>query len=641
MSLVSIQLALQHRNPSANMNATEEEQSSLNPAASLRTSGATLAWRGLTIEVPLSKKARNSSDIEAPHKSTKRILDNVSGFVEPGQILFVMGPSGSGKSSLLDTLADRVKLPVQGIQVLDAKLKTSSALKNAAKYVQQTDDLLGVLTVKETFETAAGLYVPDSDKRAIAVNDVIDVLGLAAHQDTKIGNAFVRGLSGGQIRRVSIGCELVSRPRLMFLDEPLSGLDSATAYKIMGELKRIAKVTGMGMIITVHQPSALVFDMADTLLLISEGNTCYFGGARRAGEHFRSLGFIQPPKTSEIEWMLDLINKDFGDVEKVDKCITKWRTSLAADELEQDLARLNVPEDSKGAKGLEKGGKSISYAVGFLQQVKVLTYRGVLNTIRNPAVLWLRCAMYLMLSLLIGLVWLRLGKSASRIIDLNNVLFYIAAFQTFMSVSVLPAYLEERTVLMRERANGAYSIGAYVLSHTIYELPYVAVLAFLASSVTYWMVGLTPSAARFFIFAANLFTTLFVAESMMLLISAVIPILIIGIAAGAMTFGLFMCVMGAFIPIDRIGWWLRWVHYIAVHYYSYSTFSVNNFRGVTYDAAPDSFPAFPEPVLGDSVYASLGLEERIWVNFLVQIAMVVFYRSAAAVCMHYLVRGKK
>lgn len=609
---------------------------------SLLSSGASLHWRDLTVTVPLKRPKSPNGDVEKGHPVTKTILDHVSGYVEPGQVLFIMGPSGSGKSTILDALADRIKAPVAGVQFLDGYRKSSRTLKSVAKYVQQTDDLMGVLTVKETLEVAADLYISDASARSAAVLDVMEILGLTAHAHTKIGNAFVRGLSGGQIRRVSIGCELVAAPRLLFLDEPLSGLDAASAHNVMNELRRVAKMTSMSMILTVHQPSELVFEMADTLLLIADGKTCYFGKASEAAAHFRNLAFERPARSSDIEWMLDLVNRDFGKHDVVDKCIESWPSSTAANELNAALDVRGVPLTSDGAKSKNHSSVRPSYAVGLFQQTLVLTRRGIRNTIRNPAVLWLRFAMYLMLSLMIGLVWLRLGTSASQIYNTNNALFYVCAFMIFMSVSVLPAYLEERSVLMRERANGAYSVAAYILSHTLYEIPYVFILAIMASSVTYWLVGLNPKADRFFIFIANLFTSLFVAESMMVLISAVIPILIVGIAAGAMTFGLFMCVQGAFISVDEIGWWLRWVKFVAVHFYSYSTFLVNQYRGAVYSAAPDNeFPPYPNDVQGVTIYRQFGLEERLWVNFVAQIAMIVFYRVVAALWLHAFVRGKK
>lgn len=617
----------------------DESERSIRASEVLSTDGATLAWRNITLEVPL--KTSGGSDIESPEPSVKRILDKVSGAVVPGELLFVMGPSGSGKSTILDSLADRVKLHVSGVQTLDGKFKTANALKAAAKYVQQTDDLLGVLTVRETLEMAAALYVPDETKREDRVESVLTILGLTAHQGTQIGGVFKRGLSGGQKRRVSIGCELVASPRLIFLDEPTSGLDSATAHNVMDELRNIAKTTGMAMIITVHQPSELVFEMADTLLLISGGHTCYFGPVKGAAQYFNDMGFEKPPRTSDIEWMLDLVNCDFGDAAAVRRCVDEWPESRPARELDALLDRLNVPEDAPDKHELLERGDKMPYAVSFWQQANVLTRRGIINTLRNPAVLWLRFFLYLALAGMIGTIWLRLDKTADELENVDNAIFFVCAFMIFMSISVLPAYLEERTVLVRERANGSYSVGAYILSHTLFEIPYLLLLAFMASGVTYALVGLTSGADRFFVFTMNLFMGLFVAESVMVLISAVIPFLIVGIALAALLFGLFMAVMGIFINVDDIGWWWRWVRYVSLHFYSYSAFSVNQFRDTVWAAAPDAFPPFPNEVQGSEMYISRNLEDRQWVNFVAQGAMVVVYRLLASAWLHFFLRGKK
>lgn len=621
----------------------------LRKATSVLGSGSSLHWRDLTVKLPPKKPPSSSAaDLESGKPSApveKHILDHVSGYVLPGEILFIMGPSGSGKTTLLDALADRLKLPVRGHQHLDGVPKTPQSLRIASKYVQQQDNLLGVLTVQETLDSYAGLYIPDASARAPAVAEAMDILGLTDYRDTKIGNAFTRGLSGGQVRRVSIGAELVASPNIMFLDEPTSGLDSATAFHVMSELKRITKRTGKAMVITVHQPSQLIFEMADNLLLLTKGKQVYFGRASEASGHFTKLGFIPTPRASDIDWMLDLINQDFGQTHVVEQCIDAWPTSNDCKRLEKILDdEIGMTQKNDVEQKEERQQQdSPRYNVGFLQQTMVLTKRGMLNAIRNPAVLWLRFAMYVMLSLLIGLVWLRLPFSAASIIEINNALFYVCAFMIFMSISVLPAYLEERSVLVRERANNAYSIPAYILSHTLYEIPYVFILSLFASLVTYYMVGLRSTPFRhFLIFALNLFTSLLVSESMMVLIAAMCPILIVGIAAGAMTNGMFMCVQGAFISIEKIGWWIRWIKFVALHFYSYSTFIVNQHDGLVYPAAPQNlFPPYPNDVEGSSIVKELGLETRLWVNFAAQIAMIVVYRGLAALWLHFFVKGKK
>jgi ABC-type multidrug transport system permease subunit len=145
-----------------------------------------------------------------------------------------------------------------------------------------------------------------------------------------------------------------------------------------------------------------------------------------------------------------------------------------------------------------------------------------------------------MLAILIGTVWLRLEDHAANIINFNGALFFTCAFMIFMSISVLPAYIEERSIFIRERANGGYSVAAYVIAHIIVEVPFLTLMAFAGSIPVYFLVNLNlDSAGHFFYFVLILFLSLIVAESIMVLISAAIPIFIVGIAAGAFTFGGF------------------------------------------------------------------------------------------------------
>lgn len=595
-----------------------------------------LHWNRINVSVPLKTRRRRPTDIETGQALKKPILSDVSGYVEPGEILFVMGPSGSGKTTLLDVLADRLKLPYDGVQSLNGAPKSASFIRRNAKYVPQTDDLLGTLTVRETFEFAASLYVPNPLERPDIVSRVISLLGLEAHANTKVGNAFVRGLSGGQIRRVSIGFELIASPKLLFLDEPLSGLDSATAFKIMSELRHIVKNSGMLLIMSVHQPSELVFEMADTLLLLTEGRTCFYGAAKDASQYFRSLGFDRPNRYSDIEWMLDLINRDFGNNEAVDKCIKDWEQSEFGKNLNRKLDDNVWQTPSILTRKFEnRKKKERFYRVGFLQQTRALFHRGILNMLRNPFVVWLRLLTYSSLSLFVGMIFPRLGTEEEDARLAVNALLFICAFVVFMSLSVFPAYSEERTIFRRERANGGYSVGAYILSHTLYEIPYVSLISLTVALITYWIVGFRPSAGPFFIFTANLFSSLFVAESVVVLIAAIVSELILGIVTTATIFGLYVGVMGAFVGVNDLGWWIRWVHYISLHYYTFSTCMVNQFRGMTYSSIRG------QDIPGRAFYEPMGLEERIWLNFLIQIVMVIVYRAAAAAWLHFITRGRR
>eukprot|EP00889_Picochlorum_renovo_P006098 jgi/Picre1/33128/NNA_008454.t1 len=182
-----------------------------------------------------------------------------------------------------------------------------------AAYVTQDEVLIGTLTVEETLLFAARLRLPmsmaASEKKKI-VDSVIQELGLESVKNTYIGNWHIRGVSGGQRRRVSIGCELVTSPTLLFLDEPTSGLDSAAAYHVMASVRRLTE--GCRTIVTViHQPSSETFELFDKLCLLAAGDAVYFGDALRAEDMFAAAGLSVPSTRSAPDHFLHCINRDF------------------------------------------------------------------------------------------------------------------------------------------------------------------------------------------------------------------------------------------------------------------------------------------------------------------------------------------
>ncbi|RWW41372.1 hypothetical protein BHE74_00053151 [Ensete ventricosum] len=178
---------------------------------------ARLTWKDLTVTVTLG------------NGETHRVLEGLTGYAEPGTLTALMGPSGSGKSTLLDALSSRLATNafLSGTILLNGR-KTKLSFGTAA-YVTQDDTLIGTLTVREMISYSARLRLPDKmprkEKRALVEGTIME-MGLQDCADTVIGNWHLRGISGGEKRRVSIGLEILMRPRLLFLDEPTSGLDS-------------------------------------------------------------------------------------------------------------------------------------------------------------------------------------------------------------------------------------------------------------------------------------------------------------------------------------------------------------------------------------------------------------------------------
>jgi ABC-type multidrug transport system ATPase subunit len=178
------------------------------------------------------------------------ILQNINGIAKPGRILAILGGSGAGKSSLLNVLAGRI---YDGIidgniylnnENITGEKKNFKKMKRIVGYVPQEEHLLANLTVKETLTIAAMMRLPDiftKEQKLQQVQNVIEELRLSLCVNTKIGNELIRGISGGEKKRVSIGIHLLTNPSILFLDEPTSGLDSTMSYNIVHLLKKIAK----------------------------------------------------------------------------------------------------------------------------------------------------------------------------------------------------------------------------------------------------------------------------------------------------------------------------------------------------------------------------------------------------------------
>ena len=186
----------------------------------------------------------------------KVILDNVSGRVVPGQMMAILGPSGAGKTTLIEILARKQK---SGLTTGNVSFPGVDSRPPRVGFVPQQDVLPPMLTVHEALFFAARLRlpesVPDSEKSA-RVDDIMDKLGIAHLRHVRIGDGEKRGISGGEMRRVSIGLELVARPDVLLLDEPTSGLDSVSAAKVAKVLHALAHDPDAptAVIASIHQP---------------------------------------------------------------------------------------------------------------------------------------------------------------------------------------------------------------------------------------------------------------------------------------------------------------------------------------------------------------------------------------------------
>ena len=252
--------------------------------------------------------------------NNNRVLNNVFGLVKPRECLAIMGGSGAGKTTLLDILAGKNKDgKISGSIYVNGNTVKPKYYKEIVGFVDQEDHLIPTLTVYETVLNSALLRLPRNmslQHKQARVLEVLNELRILGIKDRVIGSNFKRGISGGEKRRVSIACELVTSPSILFLDEPTSGLDSYNARNVVDCLVKLSRDYDRTIVFTIHQPRSNIVSLFDKLILLSDGDLIFSGDMIKANDFFTKNGYKCPLGYNIADYLID-ITVDHNKVVKV------------------------------------------------------------------------------------------------------------------------------------------------------------------------------------------------------------------------------------------------------------------------------------------------------------------------------------
>lgn len=296
--------------------------------------GFGLSFKNLKYEVVDKTKKKKVKGSATTTANKLMLINDVQGFVAPSTTMAIMGPSGAGKTTLLDIISCRRK-PTSGEVKINGNLVTEKEMLIHSSYIQQTECIMGTQTVREAIEFCALLKLPTSlsaEEKQGRVDEIIDQLHLKKCANTLVGdplNPSMRGVSGGERKRCSIGQSLVTDPRMIFLDEPLSGLDAFTAYSVTKSLHELASHSNRTCIMTVHQPSSDVFALFDSLMLLVDGQLVYCGSAKGSIDHFAAAGYRCPAYSNPADFFFMHVLTDADELELMEKRGTRESDTVA------------------------------------------------------------------------------------------------------------------------------------------------------------------------------------------------------------------------------------------------------------------------------------------------------------------------
>ncbi|CAH6778051.1 Abcg8 [Phodopus roborovskii] len=439
-------------------------------------------------------------------------IQNLSFKVRSGQMLAIIGSSGCGRASLLDVITGRDHGgKIKSGQIwINGQPSTPQLMRKCVAHVRQHDQLLPNLTVRETLAFIAQIRLPRSfsqaqrDKR---VEDVIAELRLRQCANTRVGNTYVRGVSGGERRRVSIGVQLLWNPGILILDEPTSGLDSFTAHNLVRTLSRLAKGNRL-VLISLHQPRSDIFKLFDLVLLMTSGTPIYLGAAQHMVQYFTEIGYPCPRYSNPADFYVDLTSIDRRSKEQEMATVEKAR-SLAALFLEKVQGF-----DDFLWKAETKELDRVTYAVS----------RQISNDFRDLPTMLIHGAEACLMSLIIGFLYYGHDTKPLSFMDTAALLFMIGALIPFnVILDVVSKCHSERSMLYYELEDGLYTAGPYFFAKVLGELPEHCAYVIIYGMPIYWLTNLRPVPELFFLHFMLVWLVVFCCRTMALAASALLP----------------------------------------------------------------------------------------------------------------------
>ncbi|XP_024522057.1 ABC transporter G family member 4 [Selaginella moellendorffii] len=577
---------------------------------------------------------------------TKTILRNVNCTAKPGELLAIAGPSGAGKSTLLEILAGRITPAKNSSILVNKRPMELSSFRRISGYVMQHDLLFPMLTVAETLMCSAQLRLPSSmpasAKRA-RVELLMAELGLRGVASSRIGSDAVRGVSGGERRRVSIGVDVIHDPAVLLLDEPTSGLDSAAALQVVAMLHNMAKSHERTIILSIHQPGFRILELIHSIVLLGPGRMIHSGSLQELSDKLFAAGHSFPPQVNVVEYAIETINlieADRGCDGIIAECfnvpVSKMRCSLE-DLFNQRVHDKSPPPPPPSVFAAPRIVDKPTFANSRCREILLLSSRCWKTIWRTKQLSLARTAQALGAGFALGSVFTHLGRNVVGVRERYGFFAFTLTFLLTSTSESLPMFLAERQIFERETSRGTYRVSSYVIANTLMFLPFLFVFSLLYTVPAYFLVGLNHSIEAYVFFLLDVWMVVVDANSIVSFFSALVPDYILGNTLVTGTLGAFFLFSGYFVPKDHIPKYWLFMHYLSVFKYPLDAMLINE-----YESLSDVCFAKVCNLTGRSVLVESGLEHSSkWMNLGVSAIFAVVYRLLAYLVLRFKPRHKQ
>ncbi|GAA5923733.1 uncharacterized protein JCM15063_003745 [Sporobolomyces koalae] len=549
-----------------------------------------------------------------PFKASPRnLLENFDGCLKPGELCLVLGRPGSGCTTFLKTIANQRGgyLAVNG-DVSYGGINADEMRKRfqgEVAYNQEDDVHHATLTVAQTLMFALRLKTPGNllpgHSRKSFQKEILDVLvnmlGISHTKNTKVGSAYVRGVSGGERKRVSIAEMMATRAVVQSWDNSTRGLDASTALDYAKSLRILADVQQSALFTSLYQAGEGIFEVCDKVLVIDEGRQVYFGPAKEARAYMMSLGYADLPRQTTADYLTGCTDPNERQMQEgrspdnvpstPDQLAEAFRKSeiharMIAErdafkaQSEADDARRREFEEAV-VSGKRKGvGKKSVYTASFPAQLSALVIRQFQLRAQDRVDFVVSWTTSIVVALITGGVYFNMPETASGAFTRGGLIFIALLFNSFQAFNELPTQMMGRGITWRHKQFAFHRPSAATLSQTIADAPNNALQILVFCIIAYFMGGMVRTAGAFFSFYLIVLSTYFSLAGFFRLLGTLCANYDQASRLASVIITLMITYSGYLIPIFSQKRWLFWISYLNPLQFGFSAAMSNEFKRI-------------------------------------------------------------
>ncbi|KAJ2099259.1 ATP-binding cassette transporter snq2 [Coemansia sp. S100] len=552
----------------------------------------------------------------------RQLLYNISGEVKEGELLLVLGRPGSGCSTLLRVLGNHRKTYTRidgrvSYGGLDPK-EVARHYRGEVAYNQEDDMHFPTLTVRKTLEFAIQCKTPSrrvlgdpAAYRRDVLGMLLDMYGLAGCADTIVGNAFLRGVSGGERKRVSIAEQVASGASVEVWDGSTKGLDSSSALDYVRSLRINADILQKSVVATIYQASESIYRLFDKVMVIDEGRQLYFGPIGEAVQYFESIGIRKPPRQTTSDFLTGLTQLNERQVlpgwedrapRTAEEFEQVWRESQAFTEVISDVEAFEsqITQDGRGDElrefvnrtkmgtETEKMRRKSPYMTTFFFQLARLMRREWEIFVGNPQQIVFRVIYNIAFAIIVGTLFIRLPATTSSFFTRGGVLFFALLFNSLTSLSEIPKAVTGRQVVYKHKALAMYHPAALSLAQTINDMPFSLFQVLVFGSILYWSTGLQRTGGHFLAFLLFLYMGCLCLTAFFRLIGNASPNVDVGHTVSGICLLFMILYVGYLIPPQSMHHYFKWIYWANPLAYGFKALLSNEYRNIVYPCAASS-----------------------------------------------------